>query len=210
MTWTVQYEANELPPAATPAWTASHVPDPLVSSVVEISPAGILHIVGDGGEAISWFTAVDAKSPFANVDTGTVEFKAQMISGDLIASESGAQSIYFSMKQTNILLEIYPDGIGIYDNIALAYVTKYLTDTTDAYHTYRFTIDTGEIKLYKDSVLVYTGELTLGTPPDSGGLYFQPNYNNATEQKWDHIYYDTTGAYDPTITGQFMAVSKYW
>lgn len=190
MVWTVQYEANELPENATPAWTTNYSPDPLEVSTVEISPAGILHVVGEGvaGEGITW----SQEPAFVDAVGVTLEFRMQMVTGDLMASASGEHYITFYTDNTpDVVFKLYTDGIVDPDG-------SYAFDTTDDYHTYRITCKDHVVKLYVDGVL--RREFTKVAGAEGAYLEFTiTNGSNDSEQNWDYIYYSTDGAFAPEV-----------
>ena len=191
--WNVQYEANELPEEATPAWETNYSPDPLEESTVEISPAGILHIIGvetDPGstEAIAWSIEPD----FDDAVGATLEFRMQMVTGDLMVSASGEHYLaFYTDNSTEALIDFYTDGIELNGE-------PYAFDTTDGLHTYRLTVKDHEAKLYVDGVLRI--EHTLGEEVGWGFIELCiVNGSSDSEQNWDYIYWDETGAYAPPM-----------
>lgn len=207
MAWTVEYNANQIPSEAIPAWTPVLDPDPLVSSTVEISPAGILHVSGlvANAEAIEW----DIEPAFVASTGLTIEFRMRVITGDLLASETDDVQIRFSTDTTETMeVDIYSNGISTITN-AITRVS-YSFDTTDDYHVYRITQQGTTVKVYVDSILrleavavegVATPILSL-VPTQSGSNF---------EQNWDYIYWRTDGDYAPEIeTTSFMKLGKYW
>ena len=188
--WTVQYEANELPENATPAWSVEHAPNPLVNAIVEVNPAGILHISGLASdvEKVDWLILPDW-----NDTTGiTLEFRMKVVSGDTIVGDSGDTALFIDSGTTGADIQIYTDGVSFSDG--LGYV-DYSFDTTDDYHIYRITLKNGVSELYVDSVLRATTNSYGG---GGASLDFQAAQGNVdAESLWDYIYYRTDGAFAP-------------
>ncbi len=187
--WSVRYRADELPEAATPAWTPSYVPDPLVASTVEISPAGILHIVGAVAEYVYWSIGPD----FVDATGVTLETSVQIVVGDLLASVSGKTIVDFADDGGHWSIEFYTDGIRVPDFIEGP--ATYAFDTTDGQHVYRMTKKNSIAKVYVDGVLRLQGTITVY--PYTPNIEWQASDESSAEQNWDYLYYDTTGAYAP-------------
>jgi len=188
--WTAQYEADALPENATPAWTAEHEPIPLENSTVEINPAGKLHVSALLGnpELVSWSITPE----FSETIGLTVEFKVQMVLGDVLANSLVETYVYINTGEHLFALNIYTDGITNYFD-----ETLYEMDTTDDYHIYRFIMQDGVGKLYIDGVLRATENDPLeDTSPKRIKLFAFPGAVDA-EQLWDYIYWKTDGAVAP-------------
>jgi len=190
--WTVQYEANELPENATPAWTTEHVPNPLVESTVEISPAGILHVIGS--ETVAWRRIEE----FSDAVGSTVEFSLQVIVGGLLVNTSEDINIQIYNGVNGSFLFIYTNGIklGYGDD-------SYAFNTTNEQHIYRITVKDSVVKVYVDGILRIEGVPFIGEGSPSIEFYASAGIEN-TETKWDYLYYRTDGAFAPTnIIGPF-------
>jgi len=194
--WTTQYEANELPDAATPAWTKSPSFD---ATTEEISPAGYLHLVSntDGDTAYK-----KTDSNLSNAIGTTVEAKIQAISVPTRAAGLDAIGVYIYDGTRSVVMYIYSDAVELYDGGSIAY---YEMDTTDDYHTYHMTLKGTAAKVYVDGVLRVSGETPATTAVKqimfAGGDW----WGAAVESSWDYLYYRTDGAFPP---GRILAGSR--
>lgn len=194
MAWTVQYEANELPDAATPAWTKNAGN----GETEEVSPAGYFHALGLGDYTTLSYLISDSN---LSDSTGfTFEARVRVLAGNTCDMEGAWTNNYaaadFSLDSGDEYIGIYTDAVIFISGSG----QKYSMDTTDDYHTYRVTIKDGVSKLYVDGTLRMTATPDTATNP-SPSLDFQPQYGGssgiAVETSWDYVYYDTTGAYAP-------------
>jgi hypothetical protein len=203
--WTVQYDANELPDVATPAWTADFSPDPLVASTVEISPAGTLRVLGVNKEQIAWTQEVAIES-----SGFTLEAKIKLTEGATYAESTGSPAAYIDIggPDGDWYVEIYEDKVGLYGDESLTADCAIGND----YHIYRFTSVGTTGKLYVDGVLVLEGVGTAGgaTPFISYYAMVGDSYipETPTDVSTDYLYYSTTGAYAPSSS--FMKPMKFW
>lgn len=188
--WTVQYEADVLPTAATPVWTKS---GGFGADTEEISPAGILHTINSAGGIVSYFIADNS----FNVATGwTVEAKLKIVSGYTYSVGSDATGI--TVRAIDDASSIYLD---IYTDTADLNGTTYAIDTTDDYHVYRITRLGTALKLYIDGVLVVeTTDVVSGTA--TGNIWYEPSYfasAGPVEVLTDYVYYRNDGVFSPYL-----------
>ena len=172
-TWTVQYEADVIPTAATPPWTKGGE-----TTTEEILGGDILHIIA--GVAFVQYEIY----PTEVVDV-TIELRVKLISTFLCLDFSNAAGIYY-------YIEIFPASVVLWDADGIE-SDVYLMDTTDDYHTYRFTLDGGIARVYIDGVL----RLTVNNPIVSGSDYLSFSNNEGDEFNMDYLYYRTDGAFPP-------------
>jgi len=202
MAWTVQYEANELPDAATPAWTKSGT---FGATTEEISPAGYLRTVTENGKIVSYYIA---DSNFSVATGWTMEARLKIISGythDPFVDATGL-TVRATDDTDSIYADIYTDGIDVNG-------TFYAFDTTDDYHTYRMTRKDTVINFYIDGVLAETvTNAVSGTA--TGQIWYEPSYyaGGVVEVSTDYVYYRTDGAYPPLYTKSavFNEAKKGW
>lgn len=180
ISWSYQYEANELPTAATPAWTVGGGS----FDTAEISPAGYLHIAQTGSNWGSYIT----ENSFVSANGFTIEFKLTVTSltaGSYI--EIGAWSA--------------DDGSSVFADVYSAYVELYGDNADDTYeidpsgsHVYRITKQGTAIKLYVDDSLVLdlTDEV-VGSEDSNLMMYFGSEQNVSL----DYLYWKTDGAVSP-------------
>jgi len=179
--WTTQYNANELPTAATPAWTKEGA-----FATEEISPAGILHIISD---AVSGYGLYGRYSlNFSNSAGGTLEVKLKIVEADeeydcYFLLRDGTKNHEVAITNTSVILS---------PNIS---PQTYSMNTTDDYHTYRLTGQGSTSKLYIDGIL----RLTHTNPGSSAvnGVEFGNVTPTGSELLWDYVYYRTDGAFKP-------------
>lgn len=192
MSWTVQYEANELPENATPAWTDAYEPDPLVASIVEINPVGILHTSGlvVDGEVVRWIRNESGISTAVGV---TVETKIKIMTGSVMLSGNEEPEIVINDGTYNYVMAIYTDGVvdGLGNVI-------YTMDTTDDYHTYRMTTQNGTGSIYIDEIL--RGIIGSSATSEKNISFVATAANGDFEQLWDYVYYSIDGVFPATTT----------
>ena len=185
--WTVQYNANELPDVATPEWTKTGD-----AATIEISPAGYLHVVS----STTGLSYLITDNNLSNTTGMAMETRLKVI--------SGAVDDYPNWVNGVSNIEIMINGIGrvaflIFSNAIRAYPSgnQYVMDTTDNYHTYRYTFKDSVVKLYIDGILRFT-ETNLNTTANNYVL-FEPEINGGAniETSWDYVYYRTDGAFKP-------------
>lgn len=194
MAWDVQYEANELPDAATPVWVKTGD-----ATTIEISPAGYLHV--DSSTDGLYYDLEDANLDLGSTSGITVKVRMRLLSGYNSASWAGYPSLFIYYKPAsglNRLLDVYwaTDQLftrGGEEN------EFYDMDTTDDYHTYTFTINENGYKAYVDSVL-----RCWGTYIQSGNtplIRFKPEEvgTEGVETSLDYLYYRTGGAFPPSV-----------
>jgi len=202
--WTVQYEANELPDAATPVWTKGGD-----ATTIEISPAGFLHVVSSDAMLIY------RRSVSVSDATGaTYEARFKVVSGqtrDYPGDEINAQICLRldsdRAENGEVNLVIYSDSIILYDDPT----QYYEMDTTDDYHTYRITSKNGTINVYVDGILRLTSTTGYTTIPAEGFTFEPENLGVAgIETSWDYVYYRTDGAFGPgrTLAGSRSTISS--
>lgn len=185
--WTTQYEANELPQNASPVWTFTES----ITNTIEISPAGFLHVtsVDEGYPEYSM-------TPSVAFDGFTFETRMKVINGQVNdyqgANTNGASYIFASDKNAKGELYIYSDAVVVVGNT----IDTVSLDTTDAYHTYRLTVNDTELKLYIDGVLessIVPTDYTVTAVEFSPEIFGVPSI----ETSWDYVYYRTDGAFAP-------------
>lgn len=190
MAWTVQYEANDLPESATPAWNVGFDPDPLVTSTREIVD-GQYHFSGME-EGFFWQDLTWVQ--------GTAEARINIVTADTLAG--GTQTVAFCpcTQSHDIRLFFYTDGINVSYQSSGAPASESIVMDTTGYHTYRVLSGDGWFSVWVDGVEAMNQVLvngSIGAP----NLYFDDNYDDtqlfATEYYIDYVYYDTTGAYEP-------------
>ena len=191
--WNVQYEANELPDAATPAWT--HVE--AGTSTEEILNGSVLHIVSANGNNRSFY--ITDPAGFGNAVGMTYETSFKLVSG-LPWTGNGIQACAFDTpngtKQCCMSIGI---GSVYFTDGQNAGGTYYVMNTQAAFHTYRVTVLNSTGNVYVDGVLRITKALSA-----AGGdnyIDFGTNYGggggNEAEAYWDYVYYATGGAFAP-------------
>lgn len=184
--WDVLYEANELPDAATPAWTKTG------GVTAEISPAGFLHAVSGNGLG---YRIEDAN--ISNSVGVTMEARLKVISGqvnDWPDWVNASSLIWTNIDGTKyISFWFYSDGVWAWPS-----ENNYLMDTTDDYHTYHFTVKNDVAKLYIDGVLRLT-ETSFESLVQNKNFSFDPdgNWVAGIETSWDYVYYSYGGAFVP-------------
>lgn len=179
------YEATALPEDSDPAWTSGHSPDPLVTSTVEISPAGFLHILSTNtDESAYWIIRPNAVDSIGLMLT----FRMKVISGTTLGNALNSY-IGAGTDLTTCAISFATDGIET--NLG-----NYAFDTTNDYHVYRMTIRDGFVEIYVDDVLVLDGE--PGATSELNAIEFNPMGNVALEQYWDYICVDTAGVFPST------------
>ena len=173
--WTVQYEANELPEDATPAWTKTGTLD-----TEEINPAGYLHLVENTG-----YTGYTQDTSF-DTDTGfTVEAKINII------SDSGYNIYILAFCENGqVWMDIYDTYVQLGGNS----VDEIVDFDTSGEHTYRMTIQGTTLKLYVDNKLLKT---VIDTIAGLSLNYMYFGVYATTEVQIDYLYYRTDGAYPP-------------
>lgn len=192
--FSVVYNADTLPQNTTPAWTPVFTPDPLVNTTVEISPAGKLHVQGDGVnlETVHW-TGPDTN--IVNARGITVEMRLKLNANDLVSTNS--LNIYLQVQTETSLIYIgfYQDAIRMY-NLTEAVLATYTMDPTNDYHTYRITLKNLVCNVYVDGILRMTG--TASSEAQTPGVL--PVLSETTANGdilVDYIYYRTDGAFAP-------------
>ena len=189
--WATQYEANELPTAATPAWVKTGS-----ATTEEISPAGFLHLVSKATDEITYFIEDVSLDNSVGV---TLEARVKMVSGYTFADGSDAMSLVGRDGVRGWFLDIYSDTID-------TGFGQYSMDTTDDFHTYRVTVIGTTQKVYVDGVLVITATLVGGGSGDTK-IFFKGGYFSGAviESSWDYVYYRADGAFAPSGTLYLLA-----
>ena len=193
--WSVQYEANELPDAATPAWTKTITGDGGLTTE-EISPAGFLHQI----TAVNARTFYTLNDSLDNSTGSTMEARMKTIVGTSIDDPSTSPSLIMIDDDTRGSgLIIYSDAIDLNGGIN---GIVYEMDTTDDYHTYRLTLEGNIPKAYVDGGLVITGGVLQTFNGGSQYIYFEGGgySSNVCEFSWDSVCYLTEGAFKPMNT----------
>jgi hypothetical protein len=182
--WDVEYEANELPPYATPPWTLRGVETGEIIS-------GKLHInhPAEAGDVTDYYRNVDP------TENWTFEIKLQIIATD--------NDIYCGITRPTTGYNVHRISFSVYpDKVILTcqgYGTQdYVMDTTDAYHTYRIINQGYATKLYVDGV--ERCSISGGEIGDGGGQIFFPYVGptDVTELYIDYVRYSLTEAIYPT------------
>ena len=185
VSWDVMYEGNELPSAASPAWTREIG----LESLAHID-SGTLHVDDNStaaGSQIVWYRNWGASS-----STGmTIEARMRCdllnylwdINQRNVELNDGTYSVCFRLRPGRI------DAIG-------SSAPYHSLDGT-AWHTYRFTLKNGTFNAYLDggSTPILTG---TGTTPSSNDIRMGAR-SNAGKQSiyFDYLYYTAAGAYPP-------------
>ncbi len=185
MAWEVQYEANELPGDATPAWDEW---DSVGSPTVEISPAGYLHIDAPGAAYVAY------SQEDANLDESvgiTVEANIKAV------AVAGWGSLYISVSGKTYWFEVYfyADKVILDGDYIAEAAQEYEIDLTDDYHAIRITIVGSTINVYVDGVLRLTG--TANYEDAYGVITFGGYTAGNAEYYFDYVYYRVDGAYAP-------------
>jgi hypothetical protein len=194
-TWTVQYDANELPADATPAWLLTGF------DIAESVNNGIL-TVDENGTANHHYGLTDIGLDF---DIGiTNEIKLKMTTGEFeeafaneVASPDNQDYTYaeFNVYETKV---VFPSWL-----CASGEEASYEMDTTNDYHIYRMVAYQDNLKLYVDDILRLdettstagwidepTDWYEFGKLLNTGPVYWQIDYN----------YISALGAYPVTTT----------
>ncbi len=186
--WGVQYEANELPTAATPAWNEAN-DGTFARSVSD----GILHITSTSGY-VYWYL-YGLNIPLATGFTCEARIKVVTATGGYsvipfdIYEEigGGAGGGWVELKTDRVKLDTQGGESG-----------EYLMDTTDDYHVYRLTYINNVLTLYVDGIqrIQLTDSATVGTFIDN--IFWGNEGASTMDAYWDYVYYRTDGAYAPS------------
>ena len=192
--WKAKYEANELPDAATPAWTKEN----FNADTEEISPAGFLHLISNVDGSVEYYRT---ESGLDNSTGTTIEARVKMVSGYTLAESTDAMALQLNDGVQQVFLDIYSDAIATKGE-------TYEMDTTDDYHTYRVTVKAGITKVYVDGVLRITDETSWTSAAKE--IHFMGGYweGGSIESSWDYVYYRTDGAVAPKPATKPMR--GYW
>jgi len=172
----VSYTADALPNVSSPAWA---VPISTLTTK-EISPAGQLHLKDLSGADRRYFAGLAVSAGTVDPVTGTstpslyrscfLETSIKVVSNTLHTfSSSECQFINFTFSNgssgDSIVLSLWSTKIEGRDG----FVSSYLMDTTDAFHTYRVEQDFTalEERLYVDGTLRATA--TFGVNESATG-----------------------------------------
>lgn len=181
---TVNYVADALPAAASPAWTKSSSGSP-----TEAVSGGILTTTGTGTSEQN-YTITD--SDLSDATGVTLEGRVKIVSvtnnwGQVLRIKDGTYSAALAIHDGFIRLS------GT-DNL-----TIYMT-TTDAFHVYRLTVKDGVSKAYVDGVLVGSRS-SLDVSTDKNIMFGEAgNVNDTHTEYWDYVRYWETGAFAPGET----------
>ena len=187
---TVKYEANELPTAATPAWTKEGA-----FTTEEINPAGILHIISD--EVSDYGLYYRHGLSFSNSVGATLEVRLKIVEAD------EEYDCFFQLLDGTKKHEVVITNTSV----TLEGSEPYNMDTTDDFHTYRVTGQGSTSKLYIDGVLRITQ--TSGNMA-TNGVEFGNVTPTGSELLWDYIYYRTDGAFLPETQVDTNYLSSLW
>jgi hypothetical protein len=192
-TWTVQYEANELPEAATPAWEVTLYPDPLEGIREIVSSEYHYSCSGEEAEQVFYFT--DPEQPVL-----TLQIKARVITGPTLAS--GDRGLFFSplLFGSGVELHFCSDGVKVisWDPVHVQQEDQVNLDTL-VDHVYRLTLVEGEFKLYVDGVLEASrSNLRTGEVPTPAALIWDDSLDVLINEHYiDYLYFRTDGAFAP-------------
>lgn len=202
MAWTFQYEANETPDNATPAWviTAS-----TGTPTLEISPASHFHYLGLDSADNRNYTRTDA---LIDETTGvTLEFNIKI--NDSESKDAGDYVSYSAIilwaNLKRIEFDLFKDGFEVYDGIPS--FDEYVALNNQIEHTFRLTLSGSTLNVYVDGELSTTH--TVADSVSSNLVLFENH--GLSDSLIDYIYYRTDGAFAPgTDTASFMRLGKYW
>jgi len=165
--WEVQYEANELPDAATPAWTKAGSPE------TEEIVTGTLHVVDDGSTCYN-------QDP-TNTGDCTLGLRMKVVSGEGSFDIANDDDYYY--------VECGTANVKLIGNTT---DDSYVMDTTDDFHVYHLLIENHVAKLYIDDTL----RITLDDGGGGWASGYVSFYLGG-ESYFDYFYYTTAGAYEP-------------
>lgn len=181
----VLYEGNELPPAATPAWTR----DAVIPYTDQINPAGFLYTEVDRG----WLFYYRNETSLSNATGSTLEARLKVEEGLSGYNNTRLQIEDGSYK---ISLLISWGGMILYNSDSNQ--IPYTSPTGDGYHTYRITLKGTVAKAYFDGKLVATMSNVSQSSSNKRFLFgASSTYMNA-EQRHDYVLYSYQGAFEPS------------
>jgi hypothetical protein len=184
--WTHEYPADLEPEDY--GWTCVN------NSVGDLASAsgGILLLDTTPESAYWWY---DLTWGASNSLGATFEAKLKIES-----SNGGIRVILYDGKYYTGMI-LYSDRIGILDSS-----TGYYMDTTDSFHTYRFTVQNNDYMIYVDGILRIDGtnQHNAGTAGNHclwGDTDNVASYSGRAE--WDYVRYNISGAFPPTSSSYF-------
>ncbi len=181
-TWTTQYEANELPTAATPVWVKTGTFD-----TEEIDPAGFLHLshAPAGTETVFY-----DRNPTLDNDNGTTA----EINVKIEAAASGSPRVILFIYDGTRSDSIRIDGSGTFGHRVsiISSADSYIFDTEDDYHTYTFHLKKSVSWLEVDGVLRLMGTPSLDATAAEIRFGMTVIAGASLECRIDHVYYQTT------------------
>jgi hypothetical protein len=197
---------------------------------VKLSPEGIPSVINWDHEytadvepeAVGWTISENAVGDLANASGGvllldttpenawwwyTYSWGASNSVGATFEARLKVESSNFGIK-VFVRDGTYWEGIVIFpDRIMLFSDTfnVYFMDTTDSYHTYRFTVKNNDYMIYVDDVLRIngTGQHNVGTGSNVCSFGdtddIPPGYDGKSE--WDYVRFNVSGAFPPLPYG---------
>ena len=192
--WTVQYDANELPENATPAWSFASM-----DTVAEINPAGNLHVLtGLGG-----FFSYDLASPSVNPDASVgfaLEFR--MKGSDAVGDYGGIgvnETSRFDINSPTLrpVLRFGRNLVNLHDTDDSLLHTA-LLDTFSDFHVYRITFKGIHLKFYIDGILEFETDMTTQVGSQSLSFNSGTGSGSVRDVNLDYIYWRDDGDNEDT------------
>jgi hypothetical protein len=174
--WTVKYDANQLPDAATPPWTYTVYfgsPSRSVSGgiLTQTSPA---------------YSGWQYRRDWGASDATGITILARL------AVAAGSEPQELSIRDGSYYVSLY------FYNYKLQFGSSSYTLATTSYHTYRVTLKSGVAKLYVDEGASPVLQVNCGTLADNFiALREGWNMSSTATMYLDYLYYSTSGAYGP-------------